>query len=33
LFRKQHKKDVHAEAIKKKRRTTNKPIDQPLICN
>jgi large subunit ribosomal protein L24e len=31
LFRKQHKKDVHAEAIKKKRRTTNKPYSRSIV--
>jgi large subunit ribosomal protein L24e len=31
LFRKQHKKDVHAEAIKKKRRTSNKPYSRSIV--
>ncbi len=31
LFRKQHKKDVHAEAIKKKRRATNKPYSRSIV--
>jgi large subunit ribosomal protein L24e len=31
LFRKQHKKDLHAEAVKKKRRTTNKPYSRSIV--
>ncbi|KAM0880762.1 hypothetical protein ACQ4PT_033363 [Festuca glaucescens] len=30
MFRKQHKKDIHAEAAKKRRRTTKKPYSRSI---
>ncbi|KAM0823742.1 hypothetical protein ACQ4PT_070665 [Festuca glaucescens] len=31
VFRKQHKKDIHAEAAKKRRRTTKKPYSRSIV--
>ncbi|CAL9041967.1 unnamed protein product, partial [Musa banksii] len=31
MYRKQHKKDIHAEAVKKRRRTTKKPYSRSII--
>eukprot|EP00249_Psilotum_nudum_P028824 c38763_g1_i1 orf=267-764(-) len=31
LYRKQHKKDVHAETVKKRRRTTNKTYSRSIV--
>uniref|UniRef100_A0A0D9V734 RanBP2-type domain-containing protein n=1 Tax=Leersia perrieri TaxID=77586 RepID=A0A0D9V734_9ORYZ len=31
MYRKQHKKDIHAEAVKKRRRTTKKPYSRSIV--
>ncbi|KAK3124840.1 hypothetical protein QOZ80_7BG0594410 [Eleusine coracana subsp. coracana] len=31
MYRKQHKKDIHAEAAKKRRRTTKKPYSRSIV--
>eukprot|EP00252_Welwitschia_mirabilis_P025521 TRINITY_DN7_c0_g1_i2.p1 TRINITY_DN7_c0_g1~~TRINITY_DN7_c0_g1_i2.p1 ORF type:complete len:165 (-),score=31.14 TRINITY_DN7_c0_g1_i2:197-691(-) len=31
MYRKQHKKDVHAEQVKKRRRTTSKPYSRSIV--
>ncbi|KAG1365582.1 60S ribosomal protein L24 [Cocos nucifera] len=31
MYRKQHKKDIHAETIKKRRRTTKKPYSRSIV--
>ncbi|XP_026656010.1 60S ribosomal protein L24-like isoform X2 [Phoenix dactylifera] len=31
MYRKQHKKDVHAETVKKRRRTTKKPYSRSIV--
>lgn len=31
MYRKQHKKDIAAEAVKKKRRTTKKPYSRSIV--
>ncbi|EHA8588085.1 60S ribosomal protein L24 [Cocos nucifera] len=31
MYRKQHKKDMHAEAVKKRRRTTKKPYSRSIV--
>ncbi|XP_077246454.1 large ribosomal subunit protein eL24-like [Tasmannia lanceolata] len=31
MYRKQHKKDMHAEAVKKKRRATKKPYSRSIV--
>lgn len=31
MYRKQHKKDIHAEQVKKRRRTTNKPYSRSIV--
>eukprot|EP01018_Ginkgo_biloba_P025364 Gb_07396 [translate_table: standard] len=31
MYRKQHKKDIHAEAVKKRRRTTSKPYSRSIV--
>ncbi|XP_020102223.1 60S ribosomal protein L24-like [Ananas comosus] len=31
MYRKQHKKDIHAETVKKRRRTTKKPYSRSIV--
>lgn len=31
LYRKQHKKDIHAETVKKRRKTTSKPYSRSIV--
>ncbi|KAJ6851114.1 60S ribosomal protein L24 [Iris pallida] len=31
MYRKQHKKDIHAEAVRKKRRATKKPYSRSIV--
>ncbi|XP_062224541.1 large ribosomal subunit protein eL24-like [Phragmites australis] len=31
MYRKQHKKDIHAEAVRKRRRTTKKPYSRSIV--
>ncbi|KAJ7530075.1 hypothetical protein O6H91_15G078000 [Diphasiastrum complanatum] len=31
LYRKQHKKDIHAEAVKKRRKTSSKPYSRSIV--
>ncbi|ONM06847.1 60S ribosomal protein L24-2 [Zea mays] len=31
MYRKQHKKDIHAEAVKKRRRATKKPYSRSIV--